>query len=511
MRSAPRKTFVSAVALVTLTALAGCGPREDRATSPRLVLLYAPCSLSRHYLEPYNPAVRYTPALSAFAREATVFLRHQTEAGQSGPAFASIFSGTQADRHGVYRHPSWLSDEAYLIAEAFAEQGYETHYWNGHLMASADLNYAQGVRPEHVHARLQGRSDPEGLTANDAAFAAILDRLRSDSSYRAFVQVNFTLTHSPYTACPPHAIEAFRRDFPEEWPDLPDNDFARWKRRYRRQWLRMQWDLPALVRERKWTAEDVRGLASTLEALYKANVYRLDRLFGRLVASIRKAGVLDESLIAFTADHGETLYREHSLFKWTHGLQLTPDEIQVPLILRTPGRRGLADYPGVSRSIDVHPTLAGLAGFRVPRGRVDGVDLSAAVRGRVPAPALRAFSHTMPLTPQLVESFQGSLVSRVHPSTDVSLVWTAVRDGDTYVRRRRSEDGRWSTEAFDLARDPAGERDVFDPGSRLHRDLERELEAYKAHLVARHAGHEREQSLREDEVRERLRALGYIR
>lgn len=45
---------------------------------------------------------------------------------------------------------------------------------------------------------------------------------------------------------------------------------------------------------------------------------------------------------------------------------------------------------------------------------------------------------------------------------------------------------------------------------RLHGELERELGAYQAHLVARHAGHESEQALRKEEVEERLRALGYI-
>jgi arylsulfatase A-like enzyme len=103
MRSTLGTALVSALALA---ALAGCGPREERAASPRLVLLYVPCSLSRHYFGPYNPVVRYTPALSRFAHEATVFRRHQTKTGQSEPAFASIFSGAQADRHGVYSHPS---------------------------------------------------------------------------------------------------------------------------------------------------------------------------------------------------------------------------------------------------------------------------------------------------------------------------------------------------------------------------------------------------------------------
>ncbi len=85
-----------------------------------------------------------------------------------------------------------------------------------------------------------------------------------------------------------------------------------------------------------------------------------------------------------------------------------------------------------------------------------------------------------------------------------------MRDGDTYARLRRSEEGRWSVEAFDLARDPAAARDVFDPASPLHRELARELEAYKARLVAHHAESQHEQSLHEAEVRERLKSLGYI-
>jgi arylsulfatase A-like enzyme len=274
---------------------------------------------------------------------------------------------------------------------------------------------------------------------------------------------------------------------------------------------RLQWDFPNIVRERDRTDEDVGRLALSAETHYRASIHLLDRLFGRLVESIRAAGLLEDSLIAFTADHGETLFRDHQLFKWTHGLQLSPDVIQVPLIVRLPARRGVERYTGVSRSIDVFPTLLGLAGQPVPEGKgIAGADLSAAVLGREPPPTLRAFSHTMPLTPELLAEFDGWLVSRVHPSTDVGLVWTGVRAADTYVRLRRSENEQWVTEAFDLEDDPAAERDLYDPTNRAHRELVRELEAYKRRLVDRHSEHEHEQSLHEEEVKERLRALGYI-
>ena len=58
--------------------------------------------MNREFLSPYNPAVSYTPALYRFARDAAVFTRHHTEEGQSGIAFASLLTGDQATRHGVY-------------------------------------------------------------------------------------------------------------------------------------------------------------------------------------------------------------------------------------------------------------------------------------------------------------------------------------------------------------------------------------------------------------------------
>jgi hypothetical protein len=89
-------------------------------------------------------------------------------------------------------------------------------------------------------------------------------------------------------------------------------------------------------------------------------------------------------------------------------------------------------------------------------------------------------------------------------------MWTAVRDGNIYVRRSRSADGVWATEAFDLQADPGAERDVFDSSQDLHRELEKELEAYKARLVEHHDRHYAQRSLTEEEIAERLRAMGYI-
>lgn len=501
-----RPVFAAALAAAVL-ASGGCR-REPRP--PRLVLLYAPCTLNRDALAPYGAGVRYTPNLAAFARESVVFLRHQTETDQSGPAYAALFSGAQADRHGVYRHPARLRDDLYLAAEAFAERGYETHFWSGHPMASAELNYGQGVEPRRVHHRRPGVADLYSLTANDGDFAAILERLRGDPRARAFVQVAFTITHGPY-AVDPRAAADFRREHPEQWPQIPDAELRKWTELYTANYLRWQWDFPAIAREHELDPQQLDRFAQAVRLNYKISVRLLDHCFGRLLDAIRAKGLLEESLIAFTADHGETLDRESALFKWTHGLEVAPESIEVPLVVRLPGPRPrAAPYEGVSRSIDVFPTLASLAGFPVGSARgVAGVDLKQAVLGRAPPPLLRAFSHTTLLGPELVEQFRGWLVSRYHPSTEAAHMWVSVRDADRYARWRLDEGG-WGFDVFDLGRRPFSAPAPLDLAKRADRELARELEGYKALLMARYAAGGVALSLQEAEARERLRALGYI-
>ena len=145
------------------------------------------------------------------------------------------------------------------MAEAFADRGYETHYWSGHPMASAELNYGQGVRPDHVHHRRPGVADLYSLTANDSDFAAVLERLRRDRSARAFVQVAFTITHGPYAPVDPRAAADFRREYPEEWPALPDAEVERWSQLYARDYLRWQWDYEAIARERGLSRDELRA------------------------------------------------------------------------------------------------------------------------------------------------------------------------------------------------------------------------------------------------------------
>ena len=64
----------------------GCSTDEPTIPQPRLVVLYATCTLNKDFIQPYDENVPYTPALRKFSEDSIVFRRHTTEAGVSGIA-----------------------------------------------------------------------------------------------------------------------------------------------------------------------------------------------------------------------------------------------------------------------------------------------------------------------------------------------------------------------------------------------------------------------------------------
>ena len=132
-----RWVLPGAVILIASAVLSCPGPVDTTPEHPRLVLLYATCTLAKGFIAPYAPDVRYTPHLERFGESSLRFERHQTESGQSGIAFAALFSGTHAPQHGIYAHPSRMSPDVLLITEAFAAAGYDVLTWLNHPNATA--------------------------------------------------------------------------------------------------------------------------------------------------------------------------------------------------------------------------------------------------------------------------------------------------------------------------------------------------------------------------------------
>lgn len=113
---------------------------------------------------------------------------------------------------------------------------------------------------------------------------------------------------------------------------------------------------PAKYPRQSATLRSMRDLRRMIDG-YDTGIKYVDDQIGKIVASLKAAGVYDDTAIIVSADHGENLgelgiYGEHS----------TADHItcRIPLIVKWPGCRAGGVDTGLHHNIDLAPTLAEL-------------------------------------------------------------------------------------------------------------------------------------------------------
>ncbi|MEO3927616.1 sulfatase-like hydrolase/transferase [Micromonosporaceae bacterium B7E4] len=108
-------------------------------------------------------------------------------------------------------------------------------------------------------------------------------------------------------------------------------------------------------------------------AHYYATISHLDHQVGLLLDTLRQRGLYDDTLIIFTADHGEYLGFHHLLLK--DGPMYDP-VVKVPLLVKLPGcRRAGETADGLVSLIDVAPTVLATCGVS-PATPLPGQDLT---------------------------------------------------------------------------------------------------------------------------------------
>jgi hypothetical protein len=120
----------------------------------------------------------------------------------------------------------------------------------------------------------------------------------------------------------------------------------------------------------------------TAHTYWNAIAYN-DRLIGALIARLRRLGVLDDTLVVVTADHGESLFDDGFL---GHGHMLNEQQTRIPFILSAPGVAippaiGLADMRSIILSAlgaphppAAHPTVFQYLGSLDRPGSIGSVD-----------------------------------------------------------------------------------------------------------------------------------------
>lgn len=154
-------------------------------------------------------------------------------------------------------------------------------------------------------------------------------------------------------------------------------------------------------------------------AQYFSSVRRLDQTFGEVIAALKAAGHLDDTVIVFLGDHGMSFpYSKATLYRngtWT------------PLLLRVPG----TDQPVVNTdmvsSVDIMPTVLELLGVKAPDG-MDGRSWLPLLRGEKQSGRDHVFTHVNSVSSG--KPFPGRCIR----TATRAYIWNAWPDGMTQYR-----------------------------------------------------------------------------
>jgi arylsulfatase A-like enzyme len=189
---------------------------------------------------------------------------------------------------------------------------------------------------------------------------------------RAIERISHWGSHAPSALCVSFIRPHHPMNPPQPWADMYDPNRIQLLPGYTEAPLERN-----TAYHRGWRQQAAGGLSEAnirlATARYYGSISQIDAQVGRLIAELQARGLYDNTMIVFTADHGEYMGYQHLIGKLNY---LYDPLVKVPLIIRQP--RGSTSAEVRSRQvslIDLAPTICSAAGLSMPTP-TPGVDLT---------------------------------------------------------------------------------------------------------------------------------------
>lgn len=341
-----RRDFLAALAATGVACTTGCGS-SAKVDGIEKVLLVSVDTLRADHLGCYGYGRKTSPCIDRLAAEGTLFERVYAQRGLTYPSLASIMTSLYPVQHTVRDNGHELPAEILQLAEVFQDAGYKT----AAFLANAIFQKWKGFGYIDRCNWLEQEKKKAGTPCDERITDGAVAWLREHGGDRFFAWVHYISPHWPY-----RAPEAYRGKYSTAAADLVDGCDESYR----------------AVADPETGALPPEALEQ-LVAYYDDEVAFIDAQVERLVNALEGAGVLDETLVVVTNDHGDELY-EHNNYLW-HTASIHEGTLRMPLVFRAP-----AVVPGgrrvgvVAESLDIAPTLLRWAGLGVPDA-FEGVEL----------------------------------------------------------------------------------------------------------------------------------------
>jgi len=328
------------------------------------------CRMGKQYL--------HTPAMDSLAEDGTVFSRAYSPNPLCMPDRSSMFTGRYPHETGVTKNavPKGGLDvlEFVHMGTYFKQAGYETAYYGKwHLVCNQKDVKAHGFDDS-------GGSNEAGLSRDEKVTSSAV-RFLTQKHDKPFLMVASYLN--------PHNICEYARGqplpcgpipdapSPEQCPPVPANLAPPQNEPDTMTMIRRSYHATATFPVGNFTPDQWRRQRWG----YYRLIEKVDAEIGKVLQALRKAGLEENTLVVFTADHGECAgahgFNQKTVFY--------DESARIPLIISCKGRtkQGVSDKL-VNTGVDILPTLLDFAG--VPRpSKLTGLSLRPLALGQEPA------------------------------------------------------------------------------------------------------------------------------
>lgn len=363
-------------------------------TQPNILFIMAD-QMSAKAMPDYGHDIVQTPAISRLAREGVVFEHAYCNSPLCGPSRLSMMSGLLPHKVGGYDNAPAFSSSQPTFAHYLRLSGYLTclsgkmHFAGPDQLHGYEQRLTTDIYPADFgwtpnwaepDAKLAFQDMQNVMEAGPCARSLqidyddeveyqatqwLYDQARRKTDQPFMLTVSFTSPHDPYVAEPAFwdLYETDKIDVPKirrPAPDKLDAHSARIIDHYS-------------IDDVTVTDADIRRARHG----YYASISYIDAKVGRLMETLEKSGLAEDTIVIFTSDHGDMmgergLYYKKTFFEWSS---------RVPLMVWSPTRFAPNRVSAPVSLVDLLPTFHDMAGGTEDILETDGISLVPALQG----------------------------------------------------------------------------------------------------------------------------------
>ncbi len=371
--------------------------------SPNILFIMAD-QLAASALAAYGHPLVKTPNLDRLAARGTVFENAYSPNPICASSRFAMMSGQRSSRIGAFDNAAELPASVPTFAHYLRSLGYHTclsgkmHFVGPDQMHGFEDRVTTDIYPSdfgwtadwerqiepYAPSQMSMRGIVEsGLCVrslqmdydDDVAHQSVqwlYDHARRPEGDPFLLVASFTHPHNPFTISREYwdLYDHAKVEMPTV-PFIPYEERDPWSQRYYK-----------LIRQDEHRVTD--DMILSARHAYYGMVSYVDRKVGLLIDALEKINALDNTVVLFTADHGEMLGERGMWFKFNPYEQ----SIKVPLIIHAPGAKAGQRVSANCSLVDLLPTLVDLATDRDPPAladHCDGRSLAALLHGSDPS------------------------------------------------------------------------------------------------------------------------------